>query len=128
MEGAREYASLFPKDTQYGRLYLCPGAHARGKTFHIFVMPDELPYRNPWLVKDAVEVYGVLGGNPGWTEYYGWLHKGPWQQDFFELVKNRKAEIVAERKLERRKKEAEEKATKEHVRSLLSKYPRKREE
>lgn len=97
MQGAREYANLF-QTGQHGRLYLVSGEHARGKTFRIFVLPEGEPVmhngsHNPPLNKDAVEVYGILGGQPGWTEYYGWLRAGKWQQDFAGLVADRKAEI-----------------------------------
>lgn len=98
MQGAREYASLF-QTSQHGRLYLVSGEHARGKTFRIYVLPEgeraiQNGQHNPPLSKDAVEVYGILGGQPGWTEYYGWIRSGRWQQDFETLVANRKAEIV----------------------------------
>jgi len=98
MQGAREYASLF-QTGQHGRLYLVSGEHARGKTFRIFVLPEGEPVmhnvtHNPPLNKDAVEVYGILGGQPGWTECYGWLRVGKWQQEFARLVENRKAAIA----------------------------------
>lgn len=91
MKGARRYASLF-KTGQYGRLYIVSGHHARGKTFRIYVLPegeDGVPNGcgNPCLNKNKVEVYGVISGQPGWTETYGWLHKGKWCDDFEELVK-----------------------------------------
>ena len=95
MTGAREYAKLF-RSGQYGKLYLVSGEHARGKVFHILVMPNaERVVGNPWSVKDAVEVYGITGGQPGWTETYGWLHRGNWEQDFAALVETRRAEIAA---------------------------------
>ena len=92
MKGAREYARLF-ETGQYGRLYIVSGYHARGKTFHIFVLPDgekAIPNgpNSPPLNDDAVEVYGIIDGNPGWTESYGWLHQGRWQDDFQAMVKD----------------------------------------
>lgn len=93
MQGAREYADIFDNG-QRGRLYLVSGAHARGRTFHIWVLPDGVTAdRMPWCIKDAVEVYGITGGQPGWTETYGWLHRGKWEQDFEALVQKRRAEI-----------------------------------
>ena len=102
MNGARQYAELF-KTGQYKRLYIVSGSHARGRTFHIFVLPkDEKAIssgpNNPPLNKNAIEVYGVIGGHPGWTEGYGWLHDGKWQGDFIQMVKQRKNEIEAETK------------------------------
>lgn len=95
MLGAKEYAELFPTSVQYGRLYLLSGKHARGTTFHIFVLPENLHIQSSlWHLKDAVEVYGILGGQPGWTEYYGWLHRGKWEEDFDALVKERRQSIA----------------------------------
>ena len=90
MYGAREYAELIPTG-QYGRLYCTSGVHARGKTFRIQVLPkDEEAISNGsgnmCVNKDAVVVYGVIGGQPGWTEYYGWLHHGKWEKDFESLL------------------------------------------
>jgi hypothetical protein len=87
MEGVDEYARLF-KTQQRGRLYLLSGSHARGKTFNIYVLPkgEVINNNSTPLNKDAVEVYGIIGGQPGWSETYGWLHNGPWQDDFIEMV------------------------------------------
>lgn len=99
MNGAREFAEMF-RTGQHDRLYLVSGHHARGKTFHIYVLPEGVaaesngPCNGP-VNSDAVEVYGIVGGQPGWTESYGWLHKGRWQADFAELVAKRQAEIDA---------------------------------
>jgi hypothetical protein len=94
MNGAREYAQLFGTGT-YGKLYIDSGQHARGYYFHIWVLPEG--------VKDldrsrCVEVFGILGGHPGWTEWYGWLHRGKWVEDFNDLVVQRKQEIAEQKK------------------------------
>lgn len=99
MKGAREYANLFTTG-QYGRLYIVSGRHARGQTFRIYVLPKGEAAKsngdnNPCLNDNAVEVYGVVGGQPGWTESYGWLHEGKWQQDFERLVESKKLEREA---------------------------------
>jgi len=57
MQGAREYASLF-ETGQYGRLYIVSGEHARGKTFHIYVLPAGRTVMNIYMESDAIEVYG----------------------------------------------------------------------
>ena len=98
MNGAREFASLF-KTGQHGRLYLVSSSHARGKTFRIYDLPEGVGAKpngdmNAPLNADAVEVYGVIGGQPGWTESYGWLYKGPWRDDFAKLVEARRPEIA----------------------------------
>src|ERR1700728_4345741 len=100
MKGAIEYANLF-KTGQYGRLYITSGSHARGATFRIQVLPKgekAIPNgsQNTCLNKEAIEVYGVISGQLGWTEVYGWLHYGKWQDDFHKLVDERKIIIESE--------------------------------
>lgn len=99
MNGARKFADMF-QTGQIGRLYLVSGSHARGRTFHIYVLPEGVEPKpngsqNAPLNADAVEVYGIIGGQPGWTESYGWLYKGQWQEDFAKLVIARRAELAA---------------------------------
>ena len=94
MNGAREYCKLFPQKQRLGksgRLFVVPGSHARGNTFRIYVLPNNVSDHNH---PDAVEVYGVIGGNPGWSESYGWLHQGPWVQVFEKIVETHIAEIA----------------------------------
>ena len=106
MQGAREYATML-RSGQHGRLYLVSGEHARGKTFHIWVLPSAEPVTGmPWSVKDAVEVYGITGGQPGWTETYGWLHRGKWEQDFAALVETRRTEMADAEAAERQREAA----------------------
>lgn len=105
MNGAREYATLFMSG-QYGRLYIESSGHARGKTFHIWVLASEEPLlTHPSSSNSTVEVYGITGGNHGWTETYGWLHRGKWEQDFYALVEKRRAAISE--KLEQKEFEAQ---------------------
>jgi hypothetical protein len=122
MQGAREYATMFGS-SQHGRLYLVRGEHARGKTFHIWVLPTAEPVAGmPWSVKDAVEVYGITGGQPGWTETYGWLHRGKWEQDFAALAEARRAEIATGvARLEQEKADAEA-AERQRKAELLAAY------
>ena len=126
MKGAREYASLF-KTGQYGRLYITSGSHARGKTFRIQVLPKDVEAKgngenNNCTNKDAVEVYGVVGGNPGWTEVYGWLHEGPWQDDFYALVEQRKALVEQRNKQISEQRAQQEEAEKKRKQELLADY------
>lgn len=100
MDGAREFARLF-ETGQYGRMYIVSGSHARGKTFHIQILPKDeeaIPNgkQNLCINKNAVEVYGVIGGHPGWTERYGWIHKGKWVDDFQNMVNNRTVQVFEE--------------------------------
>lgn len=122
MQGAREYATMFSSG-QHGRLYLVRGEHARGKTFHIWVLPTAEPVAGmPWSMKDAVEVYGITGGQPGWAETYGWLHRGKWQQDFAALVATRRAEIAAGAARREQEKADAEAAERQRKASLLAAY------
>lgn len=97
MKGADEYYDLFNgKSRVIGRLYLQVHAHARGKCFEIFVLPEgaELT-KHGHAPPGSVEVYGMTGGQRGWTETYGWLHKGKWQDDFEAIVSERRVELAA---------------------------------
>lgn len=98
MKGAREFAKLF-KTGQYGKLYITSGDHARGETFHIQILPEGETAKpnggqNLCLNSDAIEVYGIVAGQPGWTESYGWLHEGEWQDDFRKLVTSKQMELA----------------------------------
>ncbi len=123
MNGAREYYDLFAPVVQVGKLYFQTSSHARGKTFHIFMIPDgEKVLGSIYSHKNKVEVYGVISGNPGWTESYGWLHGGPWIDDFNKLVKERReAKNWRETKI---KEESEFNKKKEQgrVKKLLDQY------
>lgn len=112
MKGAREFAKLF-ETGQYGKLYITSGSHAMGRTFYIQTLPDgekAIPNgsNNTCINKNAVEVYGVTGGNQGRTEKYGWLHKGKWKDDFMVLVKkartNNKLKEKNENEIDRKRK------------------------
>ena len=124
MSGADEYAAAFPTPRQIGKLYLYPSRHARGKTFEIWVLPsDELiGDKMPWAIKDAVQVFGITGGNPGWTETYGWLHKGPWQGDFKALYEERVRKVEESRKEREAAQLIKEAGEKEHTRQLFARY------
>ena len=123
MNGARDLARLFREQEQVGRLFISSGRHARGLTLHVWVLPDGFTQpKGLWPGKDAVEVYGVVGGHRGWTESYGWLRAGPWQEDFKKLVherlKQRDAMAVQRSELET----ANKKAAEENAQKLLSTY------
>ena len=98
MQGAREYAALIPTG-QFGKLYCHSSSHARGSTFNIYVIPEGVVVNGrPQIPPEGVEVYGMTGGQPGWTETYGWLHEGKWQDDFESLVQTRRLEVAVEAK------------------------------
>jgi len=123
MKGAREYATLFPGNNQYGKLFLLSGSHARGKTFHIYVLPDETKIDvMPWQIKNSVEVYGILGGQNGWTEYYGWIHDGKWVEDFKKIVEDKRKEVSERNKKEAALKQEKIMSEKQNQKKLLSNY------
>lgn len=126
MNGARNYAKLF-KTGQYGKLYITSGSHARGYTFRIQVLPDgekAIPNgsQNTCINNNAVEVYGVVSGNQGWTESYDWLHKGQWCEDFQKLVDEREKEIEAENNRTDELKKQIETERQQKVDALLKSY------
>lgn len=88
--------------------------HARGTTLHIYVVDndfDESLVKYTCLNQNDLEVFGITGGQPGWTETYGWLHKGKWIDSFndlLDMIKDRKAE--ADTKNELRKSEQDKKS------------------
>ena len=123
MKGAREYAELFEQSQQHDKLYLQVESHARGKTFKIWVLPtDDLIEGSIHNVEDAVTVYGVVSGNPGWTETYGWIHKGKWVQDFERLVEERKEQLELRRIKEEAKRKQAELDKENKLQSLLNSY------
>ena len=126
MKGARKYARLF-KTGQYEKLYITSSSHARGDTFTIQVLPEGEEAKpngsnNQCLNDNAIEVYGVISGNPGWTEEYGWKHKGKWQEDFEKLVRSKEMEIESKNTMNQVSSKEIEKAEKERVSNLLGKY------
>lgn len=91
MKGAREYVQYLESGV-FGRLQIVVGGHARGRTLHVYVLPE------PGSLESSVEVYGDVKGQRGWDEEYGWLVNGPWVADFDKLVADgraREAEIEA---------------------------------
>lgn len=126
MKGAREYSELFHTG-QIGRLYIVSGHHARGNTFHIYVLPEgEAAIRNgpnnACINSSAVEVYGVICGQPGWTEEYGWLHRGPWVDDFYKIAKERSDARYAAQVAQVDRVKVQRQAEDDRRRSLLSTY------
>ena len=102
MKGATEYADI-DITGQHGRLFIKQHSHARGATLRMWVLPEGVMVEeNKYpCTPPAVEVYGVTSGQPGWTETYGWLHAGPWQEDFHKIVevaRSRKARLELERR------------------------------
>lgn len=126
MKGARGIAELF-KTGQYGRFYITSSSHARGVTLRVQVLPEGEEAKpngrnNTCLNSNAVEVYGVINGNPGWTEEYGWIHEGPWQEDFEKLVRSKQMELDHQKQVDQAIDEISANIEKERVRKLLDNY------
>ena len=125
MKGAKN-AKLF-KTGQYGKLYVISSCHARGRTLKIQVLPDgekaiSNGANNECLNSDAVLVYGIVCGTCGWTEEYGWIHEGKWQDDFHTLVEQKKQELREQKKIYEGKKQEELKTQEARERKLLNNY------
>lgn len=113
MQGAKEYAELLGTGN-FEKLSFESGSHARGKTFHVWILGND--------GKRSVEVYGVVGGNPGWTESYGWLHSGKWQDDFEKLVASTKLKNEARLASEQVKAKEIQEAECLRIQTLLAQY------
>jgi hypothetical protein len=114
MNGAREYAELLGTG-KFGKLGFVSGQHARGKTFHVYLLDKE--EGNP-----TIEVYGIVDGQPGWTESYGWLHTRKWIDDFNLLVESTKLGKKAILKAQKIRTNEEKSAELLRIQELLDKY------
>lgn len=118
MKGA-EFARYFTdgRCEYVGNLQILAGHHARGRTLTISV---RVQTEHGW--DEFVPVYGIVSGQPGWTEEYGWLHHGPWVEDFEREVQRRiDAEKAKEEAKEREEQESKQRAA-DRVAFLLSRY------
>lgn len=95
MEGADKYAKVF-KTGQIDRFYVVSSSHARGLTFNIQLLPKDeqaIPNgsNNLCTNKNAVHIFGPIpnSGQLGWSESYGWLYEGKWQEDFELLYRSK---------------------------------------
>lgn len=125
MQGADKYYNLFSgKSQQIGRLFFQFHTHARGKCFELFLLPEGVSVKSSTIsgTKDAIEVYGMTGGQRGWTETYGWTHKGKWQDDFNDIIEQKELEVKASNIRRKIEVEANEAERKEKVNGLLSSY------
>ena len=112
MIGANQYARIFGNE-RCGKLRFASGSHARGPTFHVYA-----------TVADGkeIEVYGLTGGQAGWNETYGWLHKGKWQEDFEKAVTARLAGIAELDAAKEKATAAKAETDRDQVAALLSEY------
>jgi hypothetical protein len=80
----KEYGGYANEIYKWGNVHFLLSEHARGRTFKI------------WLIdgKEQIEVYGVVDGNPGWTESYGWIKKGTWVKPVLKLIRDLEKEMA----------------------------------
>ena len=103
MKGSKP-GKFFKNEEKIGKLFIKKTRHTVGNTLQIFVLPfEDADYTHP----DAVEVYGIIAGNKGWDEVYGWIHQGPWVSVFEDIVEQRKQKFLEDLELEKQKKEKE---------------------
>lgn len=133
MKGAAEYADVMNREAvRYKKLYIEFSDHARGKTLHIWVLDsdtvqfrltsDVVELRSVHCYPNAVEVYGVINGNPGWTEEYGWKIPGPWQKDFADFIADRREKKrIKEEEFAKHKSEELARVT-DHQKKILDAY------
>ena len=123
MHGAREYSYLFTSG-QYGRFYIDSSSHARGRTFQIFLLPEGMTLSKGQTVNkfspDVVEIFGMLGGDLGWT--YGWIHHGKWVDDFQKFVDEKLEKKKIQTELDEKVKKQKEEDSKNKIKSLLESY------
>jgi hypothetical protein len=72
-----------------GNVLYVTSSHARGTQFFICLVDntEEISQDN------CFKVYGIISGNPGWTECYGWIHNGNWNEPILNYLENLKNEI-----------------------------------
>ncbi|MFO1442933.1 hypothetical protein KDN24_06845 [Bacillus sp. Bva_UNVM-123] len=61
----------------YKNVVFVTNSHARGKCFQIYLINEKYD-NDEYFKNNAFEVYGVVDGQLGWTEEYGWIHEGNW--------------------------------------------------
>ncbi|RCX22885.1 hypothetical protein DFP94_101474 [Fontibacillus phaseoli] len=87
---------------RWGNVLFVTASHARGRTFFIYLIDEE---------EKLFKVYGITGGNPGWTETYGWLHKGTWVMPILEYFRQLERDVTdfdAKQEEIKRRKQAKE--------------------
>ena len=133
MQGAGKYAipmfstynqlnleKIFDKDSRdyiyYGNHTVFDfDQHARGRTLDIYIIKDEDDLRKIGLYGcDRLKVYGMISGQCGWDEKYGWIIEGNWCEYINDILEKsllfyeqneKKAEAnESQRKIEERKK------------------------
>lgn len=93
---------------------LCNCFACQRETFFIYLIDDD--------GKDLFKVYGIIGGNPGWTETYGWLHKGTWVTPILQYFRNIEREIVEHDEKIEQKRRAKEREQNKAIGEQVNKF------
>lgn len=85
---------------QYENIVFLLGEHARGYTLKIWL------YKNTdiqdYLKEEHIEAYGIISGNAGWTETYGWIAKGNWcscVEKYFSSLRSYSEEVKSKKRI-----------------------------
>ena len=83
--------------------------HARGRTLDIYLVEDEDALREKGLLDcNKVKVYGMVSGQPGWTDKYGWIIEGNWCE-YINGILNKSIELYNQNQLNDERKKQQEK-------------------
>lgn len=102
------------------------GEHARGRTLDIYIIKDEDDLRKNGLYDcDRLKVYGMISGQCGWDEKYGWIIEGNWCEYINGILK-KSIELHNQNQLnyerEKQQKKIEERKTLEARAKEFSKF------
>ncbi|MES0444913.1 MAG: hypothetical protein ABUJ92_00070 [Desulfobacterales bacterium] len=124
MKGADEYYDLFKGvSQQIGRLYFQVTSHARGRCFEIILLPEGVVGSGDYVQRrDTVELYGMVSGQRGWTEAYGWRHTGKWVADVEKIMETKRLERKEAMENFTKGRTERKKAKLEKTNALLSDY------
>ena len=100
--------------------------HARGRTLDIYIIKDEDDLRKNGLYDcDRLKVYGMISGQCGWNEKYGWIIEGDWCEYINGILK-KSIELYNQNQLnnerEKRQKKIDERKTLEARAKEFSKF------
>jgi hypothetical protein len=82
----KDYYSGYGSAIIRDNIIIVSGSHARGRTAHIFLVDCDDYIGNIINCPNKLEIYGIVSGQPGWDEVYGWLHSGSWVKIIEKLV------------------------------------------
>ena len=107
-----------------GNIIYALSDHARGKCFRIFLVENTHGLTDKELVDSSnrFEIYGVLGGQNGWTEYYGWKHKGNWVELITDYLNSLKSKIDSHHKKAEEDKRSKDAEAKKQIESTVNKF------